>query len=135
MLLAKHMLGGTETVLGIHRDPEMGLVVMFGMGGIWIELFKDVSFAPPYLDHAQAAAMIKTTRAGKLLEGYRGGRPGDCGALCKALVNLGRLAQQLGDVIEAVDINPFLVCEQGQGAFALDALVVLRPPQKPTKCD
>ncbi len=134
ILLAKQMSGGSETVLGIHRDPEMGAVVMFGMGGIWIELFSDVSFAPPYLDHAQAAAMIKTTRAGKLLEGYRGGRPCDCAALCKALVDLGRLARELGDVMEAVDINPFLVCEQGRGAFALDALVVLRPPQKPANC-
>jgi hypothetical protein len=52
-------------------------------------------------------------------------------ALCEALVNLGRLASDLAEVIEAVDVNPFLVCENGRGAFALDALVVLRPPVRP----
>jgi len=70
--------------------------------------------------------MIKATRAGRLIAGYRGARPGDAEALIEALINLGRLAQDLGEVIEAADVNPFLVCERG--AFALDALVVLRPP-------
>ena len=71
------------------------------------------------------------TRAGRLLAGYRGAKPGDCDALFDALVNLGRLALDLGDVIDAVDVNPFMVCEAGQGAFALDGLVVLRPPVAP----
>jgi acyl-CoA synthetase (NDP forming) len=125
ILVARQVSGGTETVLGINRDPEMGPVIMFGLGGVWIELFKDVSFAPPTLDRDRAAAMIKATRAGRLLEGYRGSKPGDIDALIDALVNLGRLARDLGDIIEAVDINPFMVCERG--AFALDGLVLLRP--------
>jgi acetyltransferase len=132
MLVARQMSGGTETVLGITRDPEMGLAVMFGMGGIRIELLKDVSFAPPWLDHEHAAALVESTRVGKLLGGYRGSEVGDAAALCEALVNLGRLARDLGDVIEAVDVNPFLVRERGLGACALDALVVLRPPKAMT---
>jgi acetyltransferase len=108
----------------------MGPVVMFGLGGIFVELFKDVSFAPAGLDRAQAAAMLKATRAGTLIEGYRGSKPGDRAALIDALVNLGRLAQDLGDVLDAVDVNPFLVGERG--AFALDGLVVLRPPAATT---
>jgi acetyltransferase len=128
ILVAKQISGGTETVLGVQRDVEMGPVVMFGLGGIWVELFKDVSFAPATLDHQQALTMVRKTRAGRLLEGFRGSKPGDYDDLCEALVNLGRLACDLGDVIEAVDINPFLVCEEGRGAFALDGLVVLRPP-------
>ena len=71
--------------------------------------------------------MVRATRAGRLLEGFRG-KTGDLDAVCEALVNLGRLARDLGDVIEAVDVNPFAVCKRG--AFALDALVVLRPPGK-----
>ena len=126
ILVAQHVSGGTECVLGVSHDREMGPAVMFGMGGVWVELFKDVSFAPAGLDRDQAAAMVKATRAGRLLAGYRGATPGDAGALIDALVNLGRLAQDLGDIIEAVDINPLLVREQG--AVALDALVVLRPP-------
>jgi succinyl-CoA synthetase beta subunit len=126
MLVAKHVSGGTEVVLGLQRDVEMGPVVMFGMGGVLVELFKDVSFAPATLDAARAREMIAATRAGKLLQGFRGRPAGDIGALCAALVNLGRLARELGDVIESVDINPLLVHERG--AVALDGLVVLRPP-------
>ena len=91
-----------------------------------VELFKDVVFAPAFLDRDEAHAMVRATRAGRLLQGFRGGRPADLDALCDALVNLGRLARELGDVIESIDVNPFLVRERG--AFALDALVVLRPP-------
>jgi acetyltransferase len=104
----------------------MGPVVMFGLGGILVELIKDVSFGAPGLDRNEALAMVKATRAARLLDGFRGSRPGDVAALLDALVNLGRLAQELPDVIEAIDINPLVVCERG--AFALDALVVLRPP-------
>jgi acyl-CoA synthetase (NDP forming) len=126
ILVAQQITGGTECVLGVSRDPEMGPVVMFGLGGIMVELIKDVSFGAPGLDREEALAMVKATRAARLLDGFRGGRPGDLAALLDALVNLGRLAQDLPDVIEAIDINPFLVCERG--AFALDGLVVLRPP-------
>ena len=126
MLVARHVSGGTEVVLGVQRDVEMGPVVMFGMGGVLVELFKDVSFAPATLDQARAREMIMATRAGRLLEGFRGHPPGDLDALCNALVSLGRLARELGDVIESVDVNPLLVRERG--VLALDGLVVLRPP-------
>jgi acetyltransferase len=126
VLVAQQITGGIECVLGVSRDPEMGPVVMFGLGGIFVELIKDVSFGAPGLDRDEALAMVKATRAGRLLEGFRGNKPGDLDALLDALVNLGRLAQELPDVIEAVDINPFMVCERG--TFALDGLVVLRRP-------
>jgi acetyltransferase len=90
-----------------------------------VELVGDVAFAPACLDRARALALVHSTRAGRLLAGYRG-KAGDCEAVADALVNLGRLACELSDVIEAVDINPFVVYEQG--AVALDGLVVLRPP-------
>jgi acetyltransferase len=125
VLVAQQIASGTECVLGVSRDPEMGPVVMFGLGGIFVELIKDVSFGAPGLDRDEALAMVKATRAGRLLEGFRGSKPGDRDALLDALVNLGRLAHELPDVIEAIDINPFMVCERG--AFALDGLVVLRP--------
>ncbi|MBX9775560.1 MAG: acetate--CoA ligase family protein [Xanthobacteraceae bacterium] len=126
MLVAQQVSGGTEVVLGVQRDVEMGPVIMFGMGGVLVELFKDVRFAPATLDREQARTMVRATRAGAMLDGFRGRKPGDIDALCDALVGLGRLAHDLGDVIEAVDVNPLLVREQG--VVALDALVVLRPP-------
>jgi acetyltransferase len=126
ILVAQQVSDGLETVLGIHRDPEVGPVIMFGLGGVMVELFKDVAFGPPQLDRAAASEMIDATRARQLVSGFRGSAACDRTALCDALVNLGRLARDLGDVIEAVDVNPLLV--RGEGAFALDALVVLRPP-------
>lgn len=128
ILVAKQMSGGTEMVLGIHRDPEMGAAIMVGMGGIWLELFKDVAFAPPGLNEERARQTIATTRASALLAGYRGAPARDIPALARAMVALGRLACELGDVIEAIDVNPLLVLTRNEGAVALDALVVLRPP-------
>ena len=128
VLVAKHMSGGTEMVLGIHRDPEMGSVVMVGLGGLWLELFKDVAFAPPGLGEKRAHETIDATRAAKILAGYRGAPARDVDALARAMVGVGRLAWDLGDIIESVDINPLLVMADGKGAVALDGLVVLRPP-------
>src|SRR5262249_61458315 len=112
ILVAQQIRGGTECVLGISRDLEMGPVVMFGLGGILVELIKDVSFGSPGLDRDEALAMVKATRAARLLEGFRGSRPGDLAALLDALVNLGRLAQELPGVVGAIDINPFLMCSR-----------------------
>ena len=128
ILVASQMRDGVEMVLGVHRDPEMGPAVMVGMGGVWLELFKDVAFAPPGLGRERALETIAMTRASKLLAGYRGGAERDVPALAGAMVALGRLACELGDAIEAIDVNPVLVRSKGEGVVALDALVVLRPP-------
>jgi hypothetical protein len=116
-------------VLGLNRDPEMGHAVMVGMGGVWLELFKDVAFAPPGLGLERARETIALTRASQLLAGYRGSPVCDVDGLAEALVSIGRLACELGDVVEAIDVNPIAVRAKGRGVVALDALVVLRPPQ------
>jgi len=126
-LIAAMAPAGLELVMGIQRDPEMGPVVMFGMGGIWLELMKDVAFGPPAMSRERAAQVIDSTRAGQLLNGYRGTGPYDRAATVDALAAVSELAAAAGDVIETLDINPFLVLPQGQGALALDALVVLLP--------
>ena len=126
VLVAQSVSGGIELVIGINRDPEMGPVVMFGLGGIWLELFRDVAFAAPGLDEAEAERMIAATRAGTLLSGYRGAQPADRAAVVAALVAAGRMAADLGDAIDALDINPFVALPEGEGGCALDALVVLR---------
>ena len=127
ILVAEQVQGGTEMVAGVHRDPEMGPVVMTGLGGVWLELFRDVAFVPPWLDEADALAAIESTRSATLLKGYRGSPPGDIIALARTLVNLGVMAREFGDCLESVDINPLLVRDNGRGALALDGLVVLRP--------
>jgi acetyltransferase len=126
MLVCQQIRGGLELVLGLHRDPEMGLVVMAGAGGVLLELTKDVAFCAPPVSTAKARDMLARTRAGRLLQGYRGGPALDLDAVANALVGLGRLATDLEDVIESVDINPFVALPQGQGGMALDGLIVLR---------
>lgn len=126
-LVAKMAPPGLELVLGMQRDPEMGAVVMFGAGGVWLELVKDVAFGPPGISRNGAARLIDSTRVGRLLDGYRGEGPYDRDAVIDALVALGRLAAEAGDVIESLDINPFLVHAKGKGGVALDALAVIGP--------
>ena len=125
VLVAEMVSGGQELVVGIHRDPEVGLVTMFGTGGVLLELQKDVCFGPVPLSAAQAADMIDRTMAGKLLAGYRGSPALDRQAVIDTLVNISQLAATLGERLESVDINPLLARPSGEGAIALDGLVVL----------
>jgi len=128
MLVAQQVRGGLELVLGLHRDPEVGLVVMAGAGGVLLELTKDVAFCAPPVSRDKARDMLKRTRVARLIEGYRGSEPRDVGAIIDALVGLGQLALDCPDVIESIDINPFAALPQGStpGGVALDALIVLR---------
>jgi acyl-CoA synthetase (NDP forming) len=126
VLVAQQVSNGIELVLGVQRDPEVGLVVMFGTGGVLLELHKDVSFGAVPLAAWQAKAMIERTTAGRLLRGYRGAPPLDQKAVLSALMALGQLAYDLRDEIESIDINPLVALPAGEGAVALDALVVLR---------
>jgi acetate---CoA ligase (ADP-forming) len=126
VIVAEQVSGGVELVLGVQRDPEVGPVVMFGSGGINLELHRDVAFGAVPLPLWQAKAMIARTTAGTLLKGYRGTPAGDEGSVLAALIALGRLAHDLGDQVESIDINPVMALPDGQGAVALDALVVLR---------
>jgi acetyltransferase len=124
MLVCQQVSGGLELVLGLHRDPEMGLVVMAGSGGVLLELTKDVAFAVPPITRDKARAMIARTHAARLLAGYRSNKALDADAVIGALVALGRIAEDLADAIQSVDINPFVVLPRG--GIALDALFVPR---------
>ena len=131
MLVCQQVRGGLELVLGLNRDPEVGLVAMAGSGGVLLELTKDVAFCAPPISREKALDVLERTRAAQLMRGYRGGPALDMDAAIDALMALGRLAADLGDVIEAVDVNPFVVLPRG--GMALDALVVLRGgEQKPS---
>ena len=124
MLVCRQIRGGMELVLGLHRDPEMGLVVMAGSGGVLLELVKDVTFCAPPVSADKARDMLARIRGAKLLAGYRGSGALDIDAVVKALIALGRLAVDLEDIVTSVDINPFVALPRG--GLALDALVVLQ---------
>ncbi|MFT5538826.1 MAG: acyl-CoA synthetase (NDP forming), partial [Alphaproteobacteria bacterium] len=126
VLVAEMLSGGIELALGIANDPEVGPVVMFGGGGIALELYGDVAFAAPGVDAAWATRLINKTKAAQLLDGWRRTPAHDRAAVEAALIAVGRIARDLGDVIEALDVNPFIVRRDGEGGVALDALVVLR---------
>src|SRR6202043_2848274 len=123
-LVAQQGTRGVELGPGVQRDPENRPVLMFGTGGVLLELSRDVSFGAVPLSLWQAQAMLERTRAGALLQGYRGAPAADQESVLSAMLALGRLAHDLGDRIESIDINPFVALPAGRGALALDALMV-----------
>jgi acetate---CoA ligase (ADP-forming) len=126
VLVAPMISGGVETIMGVHRDPVFGPVVLFGLGGIFVEVLKDVTFriAPFGLDEAHR--MIDEVRGRALLDGVRGQPAADVDALALGLCQLSVYAAAHADVIESIDINPFLVMAKGEGAVAVDALILSR---------
>lgn len=124
-IVASQVSGGLELVLGVQRDPEVGPVVMFGTGGVMLELAKDVSFGPVPLTADTARTMIDRTAAGRLLRGFRGDAGYDGEGVVAALVMLSELAADLGPQVESIDVNPFVALRNGTG-YALDGLIVLR---------
>ncbi|MGV6873560.1 acetate--CoA ligase family protein [Pseudochelatococcus sp. B33] len=127
VVVAQQARRGIELVLGMQRDPEVGPVVMFGTGGVLLELQKDVAFGAVPLTEAQANDMVDRTTAGSLLRGYRGAPASDREAVIDALMALSCLAEDIGDRLESIDINPLVAVPGQSGVFALDALIVLGP--------
>jgi len=116
---------GQEVIIGMKRDPGFGPLMMFGLGGIYVELFKDVAFRVAPLTAADARQMITETRAGRLLTGFRGQPPADLDAVVEVILRLSQLALDYPQ-IEEVEVNPLLVFPAGQGALALDGRVLLK---------
>jgi acyl-CoA synthetase (NDP forming) len=115
---------GVETILGAHWDPVFGPVVMLGLGGVFVEALKDVTFRLAPFDETEARLMIAELRAAPVLGGMRGQAPADLDALARALVQLSRFAAAQGSRLKSLDINPFLVLPEGKGGLALDALIL-----------
>jgi len=124
VLVAPYVTGGVETIIGVKRDPIFGPVVMFGLGGIFVEVLKDVALRLAPIEKAEALAMIAEIKGRAILEGIRGRPPVDIDALADALVALSQFAAAHADDLDSIDINPLLVLPRGQGAYALDALIV-----------
>ena len=123
-LVAPMIKGGVETIVGVQRDPVFGMIVMFGLGGVLVEVLRDVSFRAAPFDEEEAQRMIAETKAATVLRGIRGAPPADTAALATALSRLSVFAAANAAHIESIDINPFLVRPVGQGVCALDAVVV-----------
>ena len=114
---------GLELMIGAKRDPAWGTVLLVGLGGIWVEALGDVQLLPVDADETQIVEALHKLRAAKLLTGFRGAPPVDVEAVAKAVLAIGRLMQTTPAIVE-IDVNPLIVHAKGQGATALDALVV-----------
>lgn len=126
VLVQEMILDGIEVIIGVHKDPVFGPVIMFGLGGIFVEVLKDVSFRVAPISHGDAMDMIKETKGYQLLKGVRGKPPVDIDALVDVIMKVSTLVTDLKDYIEELDINPLLVFPGKTGAKALDAMIVLK---------
>jgi len=125
VLVAKQLKGGVECILGIHRDPVFGPMAMFGLGGIFVEVLKDVVFHRCPFGVDTAEAMIRSIKGAPLLLGARGRKTADIKALAEMLSQLSAFAVAAGDRLQSIDLNPVLAMPDGQGAFAVDAVIEL----------
>jgi len=124
VLIAPMIEDGIETILGVQNDPVFGPVVMFGLGGVFVEVLEDVTYRLAPFGPETAAEMVREIKGFPLLDGARGGEPADLLALGDALSALSVFAAEHRDSIESIDINPLLVRPRGRGAIAVDALIV-----------
>jgi acetate---CoA ligase (ADP-forming) len=122
VLLQEYVTGGTETIIGIHRDPKFGPLLMFGLGGIYVEAYRDVSFRLAPIRELSAENMISQIRGSKILQGFRGQPPADTKAVAECIERLSQLSIDLPDVAE-LDVNPLVAF--AKGCKALDARIII----------
>ncbi|MDB4581940.1 acetate--CoA ligase family protein [Draconibacterium sp.] len=122
--VSKQVQEGVEVILGIKKDPSFEAVIMFGIGGIFVEIFKDVSFRVAPVSKSIALEMIHEIKASTLLYGARGQKPADIESLSETIVKLSHLALDCSQIKE-LDINPLIVLEKGDGCYIADARIIL----------
>lgn len=115
---------GREVIIGASRDPQFGPLVMFGLGGIYVEVLKDVAFRVAPFGERHARMMIDEVKSSALLRGARGEKPADLDAVVKALLTVSQLVTDFPEIVE-MDINPLKVGEPGAGAIAVDARIII----------
>jgi len=123
VLVYEMVRGGKETIVGFTRDEKFGPLIMFGLGGVYVEALKDVSFRLAPLEEGEADEMIKEIKSYNILEGLRGERPSDIGSIVECLERLSQLSSDIEEISE-LDINPLIVLEKG--AKVVDARIILK---------
>lgn len=124
VFISKMIPAGEEVILGIKRDPAFGAVVMFGLGGIFVEIFKDVSFRIAPVNKQAVSSMIQEIKTSAILFGTRGRVPRDIESIQICIQRLSQLAVECPQIKE-LDINPLIVLEKGKGCFVADAKIML----------
>ncbi len=122
VMVQKMMPTGKEVIVGMKRDPSFGPLVMFGMGGIYVEVFRDVSFRIAPISKEDAEEMVREVKAYKILQGVRGERPSDVNAVIDVILRVSQMVTDLEEILE-LDINPIFVYEKG--CCAVDVKVIV----------
>jgi acetate---CoA ligase (ADP-forming) len=125
-LVQKMMRGGTEVILGLRRDPQLGTFLLLGAGGVLAELTGDTTVRLLPVTSEDARAMVGELRLSRLLAGYRGSKPKDVDALVDAIVAFAQMGEALGPRLIEVEINPLMVFPDGNGVAATDGLAILQ---------
>jgi acetyltransferase len=137
VLVQEFVSGGHEILIGMVEDPSFGPLMVFGLGGVFVELIGDVAFRIHPLTEVDAREMISDVKSARLLEGYRGGEPGDIDAVVDVLLRISALIEDLPEVFE-MDLNPVKVGTPGSGVRIVDARIKVRPLMRsliPTRTD
>lgn len=123
-VLVQPHLRGVECLLGVTRDPQLGPLLVLGLGGVLVEVLRDVAIRIPPIDPSEARRALDSLRGQAILRGVRGSPPADVDALAEMASRLSWLAHDLGEEIAEIDLNPVLALPAGQGVVAVDALIV-----------
>ncbi len=125
VVVQQMLMTGTETIVGMHIDPNFGPLIMFGLGGIYVEVLKDVSFRVAPVSESDAYEMIREIRSYPLLQGVRGAKKRDIDSISDAILRVSQLVTDNPEIVE-LDINPLLVQAEGEGAIAVDARISIK---------
>jgi acetyltransferase len=126
VLVQEMVTDGVEVIVGVSYDAQLGPTILFGSGGIMVEVYNDVALRRCPITQAEARAMLAEVKGARVLHGFRGRPAADVEALTQTLVQVSHLAVQLDGRVAELDINPLLVLPAGRGVKAVDALVVFK---------
>jgi len=126
VLIAPMLKPGREIIIGVTEDPQFGHALMFGLGGIFVEILKDVTFRIIPIEEKDAWAMIKSIKGYPILAGARGEAPADMKAIVDMMLKVSQLINDLKDYIKEMDLNPVFVYPEGEGAVIVDARIILK---------
>ena len=124
MLVQEMVSDATEVIVGASYDDQLGPVLLFGTGGVMVEVYNDVALRLCPITQAEALEMVSQVKGSRLLQGFRGRPKGDINALTQTLVQVSQLAVNLEGNLSELDINPLMVLPEGLGVKAADALAV-----------
>ena len=130
VLVAPMLKPGREVIIGVTEDPQFGHAIMFGLGGIFVEVLKDVTFRIIPITERDARKMVREIKGYPILAGARGEEPADIDAIVSMLLKVSELVDDLRDYIKEMDLNPVFVYEKGKGAVVVDARIILKEPKE-----